>query len=130
MTEQQPGDVLDEAVQLLDVLRRRFAGGSGGPSAAGDAWGRATARVPHIATGAPECTNCPLCRAAALVRAAGPGVRRRVRDAGGSLLAAALAAAAAFDPARDGVPGPGAESARGERGGPWAAATREAAERG
>jgi hypothetical protein len=194
MTDQQPGDVLDEAAKLFDAVRRRVgqaaraassvaSGMSGGqdqasgaprpPSAAdddadvwaratdearaddaraeaaraersagrpgpggrgkaageapdGDVWAHVLAADPHIATGAPECRNCPVCRAIALARESGPDVRRHVEQAGRSLMAAALDVAAAYERTRSGRgPGPGrtdgsggdARSGRGDRGG-------------
>ncbi|MFC9976100.1 hypothetical protein ACFVH6_34930 [Spirillospora sp. NPDC127200] len=123
MTE-QPGDVLDEAAKLFDVLRRRMAGGATGGASGGagggadDVWSRAVADDPHIATGAPECRNCPICRAVALARESGPDVGRHVREAGRSLMAAALDVVAAYERTRapadrsarpdDGRPGPAA----------------------
>ncbi|MGI5168685.1 hypothetical protein ACQEU3_30490 [Spirillospora sp. CA-253888] len=122
MTE-QPGDVLDEAAKLFDVLRRRVTGDAGGGSgrsggADDDVWSRAVAGDPHIATGAPECRNCPICRAVALARESGPDVGRHVREAGRSLMAAALDVVAAYERTRvpadrsarpdDGRPGPAA----------------------
>lgn len=106
MTEQRPGDVLDEAARLFDALRARMgggrggAGGDGGDRDADDVWGRATAEPPRIATGAPECRDCPVCRAIALARESGPDVSRHVREAGRSLAAAAFDVAAAFERAR------------------------------
>ncbi|WP_067463169.1 hypothetical protein [Actinomadura macra] len=93
---EQPGDVLDEAAKLFDALRRRM-GGDG----TGDVWGRATSEdVPHMATGAAECRNCPICRAIAVGRESGADVGRHVREAGRSLLAAGLDVVAAFDRTR------------------------------
>ncbi|WP_207400674.1 hypothetical protein, partial [Actinomadura roseirufa] len=97
MTE-QPGDLLDEAAKLFDTLRRRLGGSGGGPGDApgprrttrddahdpddaddaADVWSRATAEPPRIATGAPECRDCPVCRAIAIGREAGGDVRRHV----------------------------------------------------
>ncbi|MFD0686900.1 hypothetical protein [Actinomadura fibrosa] len=117
MTE-QPGDVLDEAAKLFDALRSRIGGafgtggggghgtGPGGPegsgSSGGDVWSRATTEEPEprIATGAPECRDCPVCRAIAIKREAGGDVGRHVREAGQSLFAAALDVVAAFDRTR------------------------------
>ncbi|MEV5825566.1 hypothetical protein AB0L25_08315 [Spirillospora sp. NPDC052242] len=84
----------------------------------GDVWAAATAEPPRadgarahggaeeprIATGAPECRDCPVCRAIAIRREAGGDVARHLRDAGESLLAAALDVIAAADRARDGRP--------------------------
>ncbi|RSN59674.1 hypothetical protein [Actinomadura sp. WAC 06369] len=67
------------------------------------------AEEPRIATGAPECRDCPVCRAIAIRREAGGDAARHLRDAGESLLAAALDVIAAADRARDGRPRGGAE---------------------
>ena len=104
----QPGDVLDEAAKLVDALFRRVGGAvrdatpAAGADAdagetSGDAWSRATAEPPRIATGAAECRDCPICRAIALHREAGGDVARHLRDAGRSLAAAAFDVAAALD---------------------------------
>ncbi|QFG25815.1 hypothetical protein [Actinomadura sp. WMMB 499] len=93
---------------------RTEAPGSGDPG--GDAWAAATAErprdergtragreagEPRIATGAPECRDCPVCRAIAIRRAAGGDVARHLREAGESLLAAGLDVIAAADRVRD-----------------------------
>lgn len=116
----QSGDVLDEAAKLVDALIRRVGGGgrderAGRDEPAGDVWDRAIAgesagepsggpagdaRGPHIATGAPECRDCPVCRAIAIKRESGGDVGRHLRDAGQSLVAAALDVVAAFDRTR------------------------------
>lgn len=148
----QPGDVLDEAAKLVDALIRRVGGGrderAGRAGPAGDVWDRAIAdepggdaRGPHIATGAPECRDCPVCRAIAIKRESGGEVGRHLREAGRSLMAAALDVAAAFDrtraPAetrrfdRTGPPeasegaraGTSDRSERPDPGDPWSAAT-------
>ncbi|GAA1590021.1 hypothetical protein GCM10009678_85520 [Actinomadura kijaniata] len=125
MTE-QPGDVLDEAAKLFDVLRRRLTGGSGTGGAgtgADDVWSRAVTEDPHIATGAPECRNCPICRAIAMARESGPDVGRHVRQAGAALAAAALDVVAAYERTREPGRRPGATSqARPEDGRPGPAA--------
>ncbi|MGI8334054.1 hypothetical protein ACRYCC_29225 [Actinomadura scrupuli] len=100
MTE-QPGYVLDEAVKLFGVLRRRIR--DGGPARPrpepGDVWGQATyeAPAPHIATGAPECQYCPVCRAIAAARTSGPGLTEQAMDAGRSLFTALQETLSAFD---------------------------------
>ncbi|MFG1999908.1 hypothetical protein ACGFNU_12245 [Spirillospora sp. NPDC048911] len=123
MTE-QPGDVLDEAVKLFDSLWRKIGGGGGGGDGAGDrgaedagddVWSRATAEDPHIATGAPECRNCPVCRAIALARESGPDVSEHVRQAGQSLMAAAFDVMAAFERTRGPRPAGGSGPSRGPR---------------
>ena len=130
MTE-RPGDVLDEAAKLFDALRRRIGGD--GPS--GDVWGRATAEDdPRSAAGAAECRNCPLCRAMAVGRESGADVSRHLREAGRSLLAAALEVVAAFERTRGEASAPPqtgrserSDPASGgrapERGNAWSAAT-------
>lgn len=71
----EPGHVLEEAARLLDTLRRQLGGERTAPNrrpATDDVWGRATWQEPvhHIATGAPECLYCPVCRAIAAAREA------------------------------------------------------------
>jgi hypothetical protein len=65
----------------------------------GDVWGQATYEepTPHIATGAPECQYCPVCRAIAAARTSGPDVVEHVMDAGQSLYTALQETLAAFD---------------------------------
>ncbi|XVQ13654.1 hypothetical protein ACQP1W_14280 [Spirillospora sp. CA-255316] len=129
---EQPGDLLDEAVKLFETLRRRLGETAAGPRgeagragagrtddragerAGEDVWSRAVAEeppkpreAPRIATGAPECRDCPVCRAIAVARASGDDVREHLRQAGRSLLAAATDVAAAFErtrPAHDPPP--------------------------
>ncbi|MCP2338470.1 hypothetical protein [Actinomadura rupiterrae] len=185
MTEQQPGDVLDEAAKLFDAVRRRVGeavgaaasgtlpwsdedvwadattpedarsrpegkdaapegsegkgvpegrdvpegrgadregkqdGGRGRSEArargAGDVWARVLAEEPHIATGAAECRNCPVCRAIALARETGPDFRRHVEEAGRSLLAAVFDVAAAYERSRPGRARTGTSGASGTR---------------
>jgi hypothetical protein len=67
---------------------------------AGDAWASATAEPPRYATGAPECCHCPVCRTIAASRESGHDVGRHVREAGQSLLAAALDVVQGFDRTR------------------------------
>ncbi|TDE27907.1 hypothetical protein [Actinomadura sp. 6K520] len=148
---EQPGDVLDEAAKLFDALIRRVSGGrdrdadepsSGGPGGTGaggsgpgtgeDVWARATAEQPRIATGAPECRDCPVCRAIAIKREAGGDVGRHLHEAGQALLAAALDVVAAVDRTRRNRPPEASKSPRAGRserserpdsGDAWSAAT-------
>lgn len=94
MSEQQ-NSVVDEAVRLVDALRRRMM--SGGSS--GDVWAEATSDAwgEHVATGAPECRYCPVCRAIALSRGSGPEVVDHLMRAGESLYAAFREAMAGMD---------------------------------
>ncbi|MEV7428780.1 hypothetical protein AB0N29_04110 [Nocardioides sp. NPDC092400] len=52
----------------------------------------------HVATGAPECTWCPVCRAVHAVRSTSPEVRNHLLAAGSSLLQAAAEALATAVP--------------------------------
>lgn len=82
-----------------------------------DVWAHVLAEEPHIATGAPECRNCPVCRAIALARESGPDVRRHVEQAGRSLMEAALDVVAAFERTRSGRAGwPGGAGASARSG--------------
>ncbi|MBE1535160.1 hypothetical protein [Actinomadura algeriensis] len=74
----------------------------GGARAGGGERERRGAGGPRVATGAPECRDCPVCRAIAIRREAGGDVARHLREAGESLLAAALDVLAAADRTRDG----------------------------
>lgn len=59
----------------------------------------------HLATGAAECTYCPICRTAHVFREAGPEIRTHLASAAASLMQAAAAvlaaAAASSGPAGD-----------------------------
>src|SRR3954468_20502769 len=109
----QPASVLFEAVRLAEVLRKRM---SGGP-ASGDVWSEATSDAwgEHIATGAPECRYCPVCRAIAASRTSGPDVVSHVRSAGESLYAAVREAVAGFERTRPPRQEPGDDPADGGR---------------
>lgn len=89
MTEEHEdvGSVGDEAAKLLGALSDWAREHGGGFSE-------------HLATGAPECTYCPLCRTVHVVRQASPEVRAHLTVAAASLMqaAAGLLAAAADEP--------------------------------
>jgi hypothetical protein len=112
---EQPASVLFEAVRLAEVLRKRMSGGAGAGS--GDVWSEATSDAwgEHIATGAPECRYCPVCRAIAASRTSGPDVVGHVVSAGESLFAAVREAVAGFERTRpprqepDGTPADGGD---------------------
>lgn len=114
---EQPASVLFEAVRLAEVLRRRISGGGTGSD---DVWGEATKESragywgEHIATGAPECRYCPVCRAIAASRTSGPDVLGHVMSAGESLYAALREAVAGFErtrpPYEDAADGPAGTS--------------------
>jgi hypothetical protein len=94
---EQPASALFEAVRLVEVLRKRMNGGAG--SGSGDVWSDATSDAwgEHIATGAPECRYCPVCRAIAASRTSGPDVLGHVVSAGESLLSALRETARGFE---------------------------------
>lgn len=94
---EQPVSALFEAVRLVEVLRKRMNGGA--RSGSGDVWSDATSEAwgDHIATGAPECRYCPVCRAIAASRTSGPDVLSHVRSAGDSLYAAFRETVAGFE---------------------------------
>jgi hypothetical protein len=97
---EQPASALFEAMRLVEVLRKRV---SGGPrSGSGDVWSEATSEAwgEHIATGAPECRYCPVCRAIAASRTSGPDVVGHVMSAGEQLYAALRDAVAGFERTR------------------------------
>lgn len=96
---EQPASALFEAVRLVEVLRKRISGGPA--SGSGDVWSEATHEAEawgdHIATGAPECRYCPICRTIAASRTTGPDVVSHVVSAGESLYAAFREAVAGFE---------------------------------
>jgi hypothetical protein len=99
MTE-QPGHVLEEAVKLFETLRRRMRGSD---PVRDDVWSQAThtdAGGSHFATGAPECTYCPICRTVAAARTSGTDVAGHVMEAGQSLIAAVRETVAAYERSR------------------------------
>jgi hypothetical protein len=117
---EQPASALFEAVRLVEVLRKRVSGATGAGSGSGDVWSEATSEAwgDHIATGAPECRYCPVCRAIAASREAGPDVVSHVMSAGESLYAAFREAVAGFErtkPAGSPRHEPGGEPADGGR---------------
>jgi hypothetical protein len=83
---ESPGTLGDEAVQLLDAVqdwaRRNLGDGA------------------HIATGAPECTWCPICQFIAVLRGDRPEVSDKIADAATSLIAAVRAVVDAAAPSR------------------------------
>ncbi|HEY3089441.1 MAG TPA: hypothetical protein VGJ59_15445 [Jatrophihabitantaceae bacterium] len=72
MTEGRHGAIGDEAVKLLDAVQE---------------WLRREPISEHLATGAPECTWCPICQFVAVLRGERPDVNERV-----ALVVAALRA--------------------------------------
>ncbi len=96
------GSVGDEAAKLFGALSDwardqgvEAAGGLGGGLAEGLGGLAAQAAATfhdvneHLATGAPECTYCPVCRTVHLVRQTSPEVKAHLVTAASSLLQAA-----------------------------------------
>lgn len=101
------GSVGEEAAKLLDALsgwaREQQHGLGDSVAGATEAAARAAHGVnEHLATGAPECEVCPVCRTVHLVRSASPEVKAHLATAASSLLqaAAGLLATAAPEPRR------------------------------
>ena len=103
------GSVADEAAKLFGALSEwaRDHGPDLGHGLSGLAAQAATAAGEvndHIATGAEECTYCPICRTVHVVRLASPEVRTHLAMAAANLMqaAAGILAAAGSDDARGG----------------------------
>jgi hypothetical protein len=95
----QPGYALEEAVKLFETLRRRVR--TSGRPERDDVWSQATREPePGIATGAPECRYCPICRTIAAARTSGPDVVDHVADAGLALMSAFRETLAAYERSR------------------------------
>ncbi len=99
--EPDVGGVAEEAVKLLGALSdwAKDATRVGTPGGVGDLGA-------HFATGAPECTVCPICRTVHAVRGLSPEVKAHLATAATSLLHAAaglLATAVPDERARGGV---------------------------
>jgi hypothetical protein len=97
------GSVSEEAMKLFGALSdwARDHGSDLGQGLSGlaDQAAEAAREVnDHIATGAPECTWCPICRTVHVVRQASPEVRAHLAAAASSLLQAAAGALATAVP--------------------------------
>lgn len=86
------GSVAEEAVKLLGALsgwahdvRKDVGDAAQAAHAHGAGWGE------HLATGAPECTWCPVCRTVHAVRELSPEVKAHLTTAAASLAQAAAA---------------------------------------
>ncbi|WGL53816.1 hypothetical protein P5P86_08295 [Nocardioides sp. BP30] len=88
--KQHGGDV---ANNLAVGLTTGLAGLAGHAQAAASDLGREAARDlgEHLATGAPECTYCPICRTVHVVREASPEVMVHLASAAASLMQAVSA---------------------------------------
>lgn len=89
------GSAAEEAVRLLGAL-----GASLGSSVGEWAHDLGHSVDEHLATGAPECRYCPVCRTVHVLREASPEVRAHLAAAASSLMqaAASVLAAAATPP--------------------------------
>jgi hypothetical protein len=85
--DEEIGSVADEAAKLFGAL---------------SGWAREANE--HVATGAEECTYCPICRTVHVVRLASPEVRTHLALAAANLMqaAAGILAAASNDDSRGG----------------------------
>ena len=106
-TDDPTGSVSEEALKLFGALSdwARDHGSELGQGLTGFVeHAAASAREvdEHLATGAPECTYCPICRAVHVVRQTSPEVRAHLAVAASSLLqaAAGMLATAVPDDAR------------------------------
>jgi hypothetical protein len=87
----ETGTVADEAARLAEALQAWATTQAGVPAA-----GLLGALDGHVATGAPECRLCPLCRFITVARDAGPEVYDHLSDAMVALLHAVRALAEAY----------------------------------
>ena len=87
------GTLGEEAAKLFGALGEwaKDQGASGVAGMAGQAAAAARDVDAHLATGAEECTYCPVCRTVHLVRQASPEVREHLTTAASSFLQAAAA---------------------------------------
>jgi hypothetical protein len=124
--EEQVGSVAEEAMKLVGALSdwARDHGSDLGQGLTGlvdQAAATAQDVNEHLATGAPECTWCPICRTVHAVRQTSPEVRAHLTSAASSLLqaAAGLLATSVTDHAR--MPPDGVEriDLDDETDGPW-----------
>ncbi|WP_284537095.1 hypothetical protein [Nocardioides sp. T2.26MG-1] len=111
-SEPEVGSVAEEAARLLGALsewaRDQGSGiGEGVAGLAGQAARAAHDVDEHLATGAAECTYCPICRTVHVLRQTTPEVRAQLTTAATALMQAAAAMLATTVP-----------DDRGARGGP------------
>lgn len=115
------GSVGEEAAKLLGALSD-WAKDTGGDAGAGlgatlsGLAGHAAERLgevnEHLATGAPECTYCPVCRTVHAVRETSPEVKAHLLSAASSFLQA-VSGVLASTPAAPGTGSPGGRGASG-----------------
>ena len=90
------GSVAEEAAKLFGAF-------SGWAKEHGDGWSSFTDGLhEHVATGAPECTWCPVCRTVAAIRQTSPEVMAHLSTAASSLMLAVAGMMAPPQPGRDG----------------------------
>lgn len=110
--EPDVGSLAEEATKLMGALAgwAREHGAEVGHGLSGLAGDALHDVDEHLATGAPECTYCPVCRTVHVVRQLSPEVRTHLASAASSLMLAAAGVLATVAPdddrtgaARDGV---------------------------
>lgn len=104
--DQHVGSAAEEAIKLLGAFAAHAADAASQLNHGLDE---------HLATGAPECTYCPICRTVHIAREASPEVRIHLATAAASLMQAAasvLSAVASSGHGGSGRAGHGAESPR------------------
>ena len=91
--DEEVGSVGEEAAKLLGALSgwARTHGGDLGHGLADVASAALHDVDEHLATGAPECRYCPVCRVVHVVRDVSPEVRTHLLLAGSNLMQAAAA---------------------------------------
>ena len=94
------GSVAEEAAKLLGALSGWAREHGDGVTALADSMTQELHE--HLATGAPECAWCPLCRTVAAIRQTNPEVRAHLANAASSLMTAVSGMMATRPPARDG----------------------------
>ena len=108
------GSVAEEAAKLLGALGDWAKDhGSGLGQGVADLAGQAARSVKdvdeHVATGAPECAYCPICRTVHVLRETSPEVRAQLATAATALLQAAAGLLATAVPDTRRGPGAGVE---------------------
>ena len=84
--DREVGSVAEEAAKLLGALSGWAREHGDGVSAMADTF--LDDGHEHIATGAPECAWCPVCRTVAAIRQTSPEVRAHLASAASSLMLA------------------------------------------
>lgn len=98
------GSVAEEAAKLLGALSGWAREHGDGVTSMADSVADSVAGAlhEHIATGAPECAWCPVCRTIAAIRHTSPEVRDHLTSAASSLMLAAAGMMATNPSTRDG----------------------------